>query len=64
MPTKKARALLPAFLGMMVWATEYDENTEAPQLFASAFREHPKETIAWYEAEIDRVDALVGVQPN
>lgn len=61
-PTQKARALLPAFLGMMVWSTEYDENTEAPQSFAPAFREHPKETIAWYEAEIDRVDALTGLQ--
>lgn len=58
-PTRKARALLPAFLGMMVWSTEYDENTEAPESFALAFREHPKETIAWYEAEIDRVNALV-----
>lgn len=63
-PTQKARALLPAFLGMMVWSTEYDEETEAPQSFAPAFREHPKETIAWYEAEIDRVDALVGLQPD
>ena len=61
-PTPKARALLPAFLGMMVWSTEYDEETQAPQSFAPAFREHPKETIAWYEAEIDRVDALVGLQ--
>ncbi|WP_341367861.1 helix-turn-helix domain-containing protein [Yoonia sp. BS5-3] len=56
-PTAKARALLPAFLGMMVWSTEYDENTEAPDSFAPAFRAHPKETIAWYEAEIDRVNA-------
>lgn len=58
-PTEKARALLPAFLGMMVWSTEYDENTEAPKSFAPAFREHPKETIAWYEAEIDRVNSVV-----
>jgi len=60
LPTEKARALLPAFLGMMVWSTEYDENTEAPQSFAPAFRDHPKETIAWYEAEIDRVNAMLG----
>ncbi|MBV1867077.1 MAG: helix-turn-helix transcriptional regulator [Marinosulfonomonas sp.] len=59
MPTAKARALLPAFLAMMVWATEYDKCTEAPQSFAAAFRENPKETIAWYEAEIDRVNAKV-----
>lgn len=58
-PTAKSRALLPVFLGMMVWSTEYDEDTEAPQSFAPAFRDHPKETIAWYEAEIDRVNALV-----
>lgn len=58
-PTEKARALLPAFLGMMVWSTEYDENTEAPKSFAPAFRENPKETIAWYEAEIDRVNSVV-----
>ncbi len=63
-PTQKARALLPAFLGMMVWSTEYDEKTEAPQSFAPAFKEHPKETIAWYEAEIDRVNALVGMPPD
>ncbi|MCG3268608.1 helix-turn-helix transcriptional regulator [Yoonia sp. I 8.24] len=58
-PTAKARGLLPAFLAMMVWSTEYDEDTEAPQSFAPAFREHPKETIAWYEAEIDRVNAQI-----
>lgn len=56
LPTEKARALLPAFLGMMVWSTEYDEHTEAPSTFAPAFRENPKKTIAWYEAEIDRVN--------
>ena len=59
LPTEKARALLPAFLEMMVWSTEYDENSEAPESFAPAFRDHPKETIAWYEAEIDRVNATV-----
>lgn len=58
-PTQKARALLPAFLGMMVWSTEYDENTEAPKSFATAFRDDPKKTIAWYETEIDRVNAML-----
>ncbi|AZV77547.1 transcriptional regulator [Parasedimentitalea marina] len=61
LPTRKARALLPALLGMMVWATEYDENTEAPASFAKAFREDPKATIAWYEAEIERLNAKLGV---
>jgi DNA-binding HxlR family transcriptional regulator len=56
-PTEKARALLPAFLGMMVWSTEYDKDTEAPRSFAKAFREDPRKAIAWYEAEIDRVNA-------
>ncbi|WIY25490.1 winged helix-turn-helix transcriptional regulator [Parasedimentitalea psychrophila] len=59
LPTGKARALLPALLGMMVWATEYDENTAAPASFAKAFREDPKAAIAWYEAEIDRVNAAL-----
>jgi DNA-binding HxlR family transcriptional regulator len=58
-PTAKSRALLPAFLGMMVWSTEYDECNEAPQSFAEAFRNNPKETITWYEAEIDRVNLTV-----
>ncbi len=63
-PTAKARALLPAFLGMMVWSTEYDTCTAAPDSFASAFRRDPKGTIAWYEAEIDKVDAhLPAAQP-
>lgn len=57
MPTQKARALLPVFLGMMVWSTEYDDATEAPTSFATAFRDDPKAAIAWYEAEIDRVNA-------
>ena len=57
LPTPKARALLPAFLGMMVWSTEFDDKTEAPASFAQAFREDPKAAIAWYEAEIDRVNA-------
>lgn len=60
-PTDKARALLPALLGMMVWSTEYDEQTEAPEFFAKAFRQDPKAAIAWYEAEIDRVDAEMSV---
>lgn len=64
LPTAKARALLPAFLGMMVWSTEYDDHTEAPQSFAKAFREDPKETIAWYEAEIDRVNSTVYAQDD
>jgi DNA-binding HxlR family transcriptional regulator len=64
LPTVKARALLPAFLGMMVWSTEYDKDTEAPASFAPAFREHPKETIAWYEAEIDRINAQVRAQDD
>ncbi|MEP2533383.1 helix-turn-helix domain-containing protein [Shimia sp.] len=59
LPTAKARALLPAFLGMMVWSTEYDACTEAPVSFAEAFRADPTGTIAWYEAEIDRVNAQI-----
>lgn len=56
LPTAKARALLPAFLGMMVWSTVYDPCTEAPPSFAKAFRDDPRGTIDWYEAEIDRVN--------
>lgn len=59
LPTAKARALLPAFLGMMVWSTEHDPNTEAPPTFAAAFRDDPRGTIGWYEAEIDRVNATL-----
>ncbi|SMX29416.1 putative HTH-type transcriptional regulator YybR [Pelagimonas phthalicica] len=58
-PTAKSRALIPAFLGVMVWSTEYDSCTEAPDSFAKAFRSDPKGTIAWYEAEIDKVDAAL-----
>ncbi len=58
-PTGKARALLPAFLGMMVWSTRYDDHTEAPANFAEAFLSDPKATVGWYEAEIDRVDAAI-----
>lgn len=61
-PTPKARALLPAFLAMMVWSTEYDKDTEAPQSFAQAFRDNPTKATAWYEAEIDRVNAKVRTQ--
>ena len=64
LPTRKARALLPAFLGMMVWSTEYDSNTEAPSSFATAFREDPKATITWYEAEIDRVNEGLAKVPK
>jgi len=59
-PTRKARDLLPAFLGIMVWSTQYDACSEAPESFAKAFRDDPKGTIAWYEAEIDRVNAEIG----
>lgn len=58
-PTRKARDLLPAFISMMVWSTVYDENNEAPDSFAKAFKADPIATIAWYEAEIDRVDAAI-----
>ncbi len=61
LPTPKARALLPAFLGMMVWSTQFDEATEAPESFARAVLDDPKGTIAWYEAEIDRVNATLAV---
>lgn len=56
-PTAKARALLPAFLGMMVWSTQFDAATEAPPSFAEAFLADPAATVAWYEAEIDKIDA-------
>lgn len=58
-PTRKCRDILPALLGMMVWSTRYDENTEAPESFAKAFNEDPIATIAWYEAEIDRVNSEI-----
>ncbi len=60
LPTAKARALLPAFLGMMVWSTEYDTETEAPDTFAAAYRDDPKAAVAWYETEIDRVNTAIG----
>lgn len=58
-PTRKARDVLPALIGMMVWSTKYDEHTEAPESFAIAYNKDPSGTIAWYEAEIDRVDAEI-----
>lgn len=58
-PTRKARDVLPALIGMMVWSTRYDEHTEAPASFSKAYDTDPSGTIAWYEAEIDRVDAEI-----
>lgn len=58
-PTKKSRALLPAFIGMMVWSTQYDEKTEAPDSFSEAFLNDPKGTIAWYETKIDEINAAI-----
>ncbi|MEM8797211.1 MAG: helix-turn-helix domain-containing protein [Pseudomonadota bacterium] len=58
-PTRKARDLLPALLGLMVWATKYDPETEAPESFAKAYIADPQGSVAWYEAEIDRVDAEI-----
>ena len=46
----------PALISMMVWAARHDEATEAPASFAASFEKDPEGTIAWYEAEIDRVD--------
>ena len=58
-PTIKARALLPAFLGMMVWSTQFDDKSDAPASFAEAFLKDPEGTIAWYENEIERVDQSI-----
>lgn len=58
-PTRKARDVLPALISMMVWSTQYDEQTEAPGSFADAYRADPDKTIAWYEAEIEKVDAAI-----
>ena len=55
-PTQKAKDFLPALLSIMVWATRYDDATEAPAAFAESLSSDPAGTIAWYEAEIDRVD--------
>ena len=61
-PTRKARDVLPTLISMMVWSIQYDEHTEAPESFARAFKADPSGTIAWYEAEIDRVDAEIRIQ--
>ncbi|WP_114285517.1 winged helix-turn-helix transcriptional regulator [Candidatus Halocynthiibacter alkanivorans] len=58
-PTRKARDILPVLIGMMVWSTKYDERSEAPDSFAEAYQNDPDNTIAWYEAEISRVDAEI-----
>ncbi|MFY0678956.1 MAG: helix-turn-helix transcriptional regulator [Thalassovita sp.] len=58
-PTRKLRDLLPALLSLMVWSTKYDEKTEAPDSFASSYLDDPLGTIAWYEAEIDRVNTAI-----
>ncbi len=55
-PTQKARALLPAFLGMVVWAIEFDEETEAPDGFAAGFLENPTGTVARISAQIDQIN--------
>ncbi len=55
-PTQKSKDFLPALLSIMVWATRYDEVTEAPASFAASFANDPTGTIAWYDAEMDRVD--------
>jgi DNA-binding HxlR family transcriptional regulator len=60
LPTPKARALLPALVGMMAWSADHDEQTEAPASFARSFREDPAGLVAWYEAQIDDVDAALG----
>lgn len=59
-PTQKAKDFLPALVTMMVWAAQYDEVTEAPASFAESYVNDPNGTIAWYEAEIDRVDRTLG----
>ena len=56
-PTRKLRDLLPALLAMMVWSVKYDPATEAPDSFAASYTADPAGTLAWYEAEIDRVDS-------
>lgn len=63
-PTRKARDLLPALIGMMVWSTKYDALTEAPDSFARSFQDDPKGSIAWYEAKIDEVDAEILAEPR
>lgn len=58
-PTRKARDVLPSLIGMMVWSAQYDERTAAPDSFIKAYNDDPGEMIAWYEAEIDRVDSEI-----
>ena len=58
-PTRKARDILPALLGMMVWSVKYAAQTEAPACCSEAFTRAPAGTIAWYEAEIDRIDGEI-----
>lgn len=58
-PTRKARDVLPALISIMVWSTEYDEHTEAPDSFAQAHKADPNAAITWYEAEIDRVNVEI-----
>lgn len=57
LPTRKARDLLPAFLGLMVWSVKHDQVTEAPDSFAPFYEDDPKAAVAWYEQEIDKVNA-------
>ncbi|MFY0596711.1 MAG: helix-turn-helix transcriptional regulator [Cognatishimia sp.] len=56
LPTRKARDLLPAFLGLMVWSVQHDSETQAPSSFAPFFNKDPKAAVAWYELEIDKVN--------
>ncbi len=59
-PTRKARDLLPALLVVMVWATKYDQDTEAPLSFAAAVQSDLAGAVAWYGAQIDKVDSGLG----
>lgn len=65
LPTRKARDLLPAFLGLMMWSVQHDPATESPPSFAKAMTEDPVGAVAWYEANIDKVNAtLVDASPK
>lgn len=57
LPTRKARDLLPAFLGLMVWSTKHDPENEAPSSFAPFYEKDPQAAVVWYEQEIDRVNS-------
>lgn len=57
LPTAKARALLPAFLNIMVWSTEHDAQTEAPDSFAKAMQQDPIKTVEYYQRQIDAANA-------